>query len=138
MKRIAATLTAVFFPVCTWADGTIKSKIVDRENHSVTEIIADTKGRVQKKTQFFFDDNNWAKGAIHFDAKDGVRYKEVFKRDGKGLVLQTWLYSAEDKVLGHREFQYDAKRKVVRVDDYDAASRLIPAGQRPLPGQGRR
>ena len=138
MKRTAATFTAIFLPLCAWADGTIKSKIIDRSNHSVTEIIADTKGRVQKKTQFFFDDNNWAKGAIHFDAKDGIRYKEVFKRDGKGQMVQTWLYSAEDKVLGHRDFQYDAKGKAVKVDDFDATGRLIPPSQRALPGKGRR
>lgn len=138
VKRIAASIIAVFLPLCAGADGTIKSKVLDRETNSSTEIIADTKGRVQKKTQFFFDNNNWAKGAIHFDAKDGIRYKEVFKRDGKGLVLQSWFYSPEDKILGHRDFHYDAKGKAVKVDDYDAAGRLIPAGQRPQPKQGRR
>ena len=138
MKRIAATLAAALLPLCAWADGTIKSSIKDSETNSVTEIIADTKGRVLKKTQFFFDDRKLVKGAIHFDAKGGVRYKEVFKNDGKSVVLQTWLYSAEDKVLGHRNFQYDAKGKVVKVDDFDATGRLLPAGQRALPGQGRR
>jgi hypothetical protein len=108
-------------------DDTIKSKVVDAETHSVIETIADTKGRILKKTRFYFDEHNWAKSAVHYDTKGAVRYKESFKRNSAGKVLEAWLYSAENKLLGKRIYHYDPSGKVARIDDYDAAGQPIKA-----------
>lgn len=115
------------------AQGTIKSKVVDNEEHSVTETIADTKGRIIKKTRFFFDQNNWSRGAIHFTPKDEVKYKEVFKRDSGGRLTETRLFDKDDKPLGRRIYQYDGGGKLLRIDDYDASGNQISPARRAEP-----
>ena len=129
--RVFLLLFAFTLPAS--AEDTIKSKVVDPDNHSVTETLADTKGRIIKKTRFFFDDNNWSKGAIHFGEKDVVKYKEVFKRDAGGRLLETRLFDKDDKSLGKRVCQYDGSGKLLRIDDYDAADRLLTPAQRAVP-----
>jgi hypothetical protein len=132
-------LVALLVPLCAAvADDTIKSKVVDAENHTMTETIADTKGRVIKKTRFFFDDNNWSKGAIHFDPKDEVKYKEVFKRDSTGRLLETRLFDKDDKSLGKRVCQYDSNGKLLRIDDYNAAGQLLSIPPRAVPVKKKR
>jgi hypothetical protein len=120
------------------AEDTIKSKVVDPENNSVTETISDTKGRIIKKTRFFFDANNWSKGAIHFTTKDEVKYKEVFKRDGTGRILEAHLFDKDDKKLGRRIYHYDAAGKIMRIDDYDAGGRLLAPARRAEPVRKKR
>ena len=132
MKTAIAIFAAALLPLVAPAEDTIKSKVVDAENHSMTETIADSHGKILKKTQFFFDDDNWTKMAIHFDMKDQIRYKEVFKRNGK-LVLESWLYSKDDKVLGHRAFQYDGSGNVTHIDDYNANNQLLTPAPRAVP-----
>ncbi len=134
--RVFLLLFACTLPAS--AEDTIKSKVVDAENHSVTETLADTKGRIIKKTRFFFDDNNWSKGAIHFGEKDVVKYKEVFKRDASGRLLETRLFDKDDKSLGKRVCQYDSGGKLLRIDDYDAAGQLLTPAQRALPVKRKR
>jgi hypothetical protein len=114
-------------------DVTFKSKVIDPENNSVTEIIADSKGKILKKTTFFFDENNWSKSAIHYGKDGKVRYKEVMQRDEAGRILTTWLYSSNDKVLGKRTFKYNADGTVADIKDFDAEGRpiaraVLPAG----------
>lgn len=121
-----------------WAEATIKSKVVDAENHSVTETLADSKGRIIKKTRFFFDTNNWSKGAIHFTTKDEVKYKEVFKRDASGRLLETRLFDKDDKSLGKRVCQYDGGGTLIRIDDFDASGRPIVPARRAEPVRKKR
>ena len=135
--ELRAFLT-LFLAASAFAEDTIKSKVIDAETHSVTETIADTKGRILKKTRFFFDDNNWSRGAIHFDPKGDVKYKEVFKRDSSGRILEARLFSKADQSLGRRVYQYDASGTLQRIDDYDAAGRLIPQAQRAVPVKKKR
>ena len=134
--RVPFVLAALV--VSAAAEDTIKSKVIDAENHAVTETVADTKGRVLKKTKFFFDANNWSKGAIHFDAKDNIKYKEIFKRDTAGKILEARLFSKDDQPLGRRAYQYDASGALLRIDDYDASDRLIPQTQRAVPVKKKR
>lgn len=128
-----ASLCVLVLSLSAAAQDTIKSKVVDNENHTVTETIADQKGRIIKKTRFFFDDNNWTKGAIHFDPKDDVKYKEVFKRDATGRLLETRLFDKDDKSLGKRVCHYDTNGKLSRIDDYNAAGQLLSAPPRAVP-----
>jgi hypothetical protein len=132
MLRIAAGLL-VFAAWTASGEDTIKSKVVDAETQSVTETISDTKGRIIKKTRFFFDANNWSKGAIHFTTKDEVKYKEVFKRDASGRLLEAHLFDKDDRKLGKRLYQYDASGKLLRIDDYDAKGQAILPARRAEP-----
>ncbi len=125
--KVSALLLAASLPAL--GEDTIKSKVIDAETHSMTETIADTKGRVLKKTRFFFDEKNWSKGAVHFDAAGNVRYKELFRRDGTGRVLEARLFSKDDKPLGKRVYNYDGAGQVARIDDYDANGQLIAKEQ---------
>lgn len=121
-----------------FAEDTIKSKVVDAENHTMTETIADKKGRIIKKTRFFFDANNWSKGAIHFTTKDEVKYKEVFKRDTAGKILEARLFDKNDKSLGKRVYHYDDRGTIVRIDDYDASGRQLTPARRAEPVKKKR
>lgn len=138
MNLLRATLLALFATPAFCADNTIKSKVVDPENNSVTETISDAKGRIIKKTRFFFDANNWSKGAIHFTTKDEVKYKEVFKRDASGRILEAHLFDKDDKKLGKRIYHYDAGGTLVRIDDYDAAGQLMTPARRAEPARKKR
>jgi len=135
---VAAALIAT--PWLATADSTIKSKVVDDDARSVTETISDSHGKLQKKTVLFFgtndwyDKNNWSTGAVHYNTDNTIRYKETYQRDASGVMLQTWLYSKDDKILGHRVFHYDAKGKIERVDDYDANGNiLVPVAPKATP-----
>jgi hypothetical protein len=125
--RVSAALLALS-TLPAFGEATIKSKIVDAETQSLTETISDTKGRIIKKTRFFFDEHNWSKGAIHFTTKDEVKYKEVFKRDSSGRLLEAHLFDKDDRKLGKRIYHYDGAGKLLRIDDYDARGQaLVPA-----------
>lgn len=126
------------FAGAAFAEDTIKSKVVDAENHTVTETIADKKGRIIKKTRFFFDENNWSKGAIHFTTKDEVKYKEVFKRDAGGKILEARLFDKDDKSLGKRVYNYDQAGTLIRIDDFDATGRQIVPARRAEPVKKKR
>ncbi len=106
-------------------DVTFKSKVIDPETNGVTETIADSKGKILKKTTFYFDENNWSKSAIHYDLKGNVRYKEVYKRDASGRVIESWIYSKDDKVLGRNTFTYNADGTTADVKSFDAQGRPI-------------
>jgi hypothetical protein len=141
-RLIAAAVIAV--PWLARADSTIKSKVLDDDARSVTETISDSHGKLQKKTVLFFTTNdwyaksNWSTGAVHYNADNTIRYKETYQRDASGVMQQTWLYSKDDKVLGHRVFHYDAKGKIERVDDYDANGNvLVPVAPKAPASPGR-
>jgi len=108
------------------ADGSRATTITDREAHTATETVADAGGKVMRKTLFTLDEAGQSTGAIHYDAKNNIRYKESYKRDAAGQISAAYLYSAGDKLLGHRTFVYGTKGEVVQIDDYDAAGKLIP------------
>lgn len=108
------------------ADGSKATIITDREEKTATETVTDAGGKVMRKTLFTLDDAGQSTGAIHYDAKGNVRYKEAYKRDAGGQISASYLYSKEDKLLGHRTFVYGSKGEVMQIDDYDAAGKLIP------------
>jgi hypothetical protein len=137
-RLIALALSAV--PWLASADSTIKSRVADDDARSVTETISDSRGKLQKKTVLYFatsdweNKSNWSTGAVHYNPDNTIRYKETYQRDANGVMLQTWLYSKDDKILGHRVFHYDAKGKIERVDDFDANGNvLVPAPPKAAP-----
>jgi hypothetical protein len=136
VKILLSLLALSFVPAALAKEATIKSKIVDAATNSVTEIVSDSKGKIIKKTVFYFDVNNWTTGAVHYDTSGKVKYKESYKRNAAGQMTESYLYSPEDKLLGHRTFAYSGKS--VQIDDYDAAGRLIPKANPPAATTGKK
>ncbi|MEQ1862192.1 MAG: hypothetical protein ABMA13_19930 [Chthoniobacteraceae bacterium] len=120
------------------ADGSRATTITDLEERTATETVTDAGGKLMRKTIFTLDASGASTGAIHYDAKNNIRYKESYKRDGAGQISASYLYSKDDRLLGHRVFQYDGKGAVAQIDDYDAAGKLIPKAATPAPGKKRR
>lgn len=108
------------------ADGSHATTITDREAQTATETVTTASGKMIRKTLYTLDPDGATVGAIHYDNKGNVRYKEAFKRDGTGQISASYLYSPADKLLGHRTFLYGSKGEVIQIDDYDASGRLIP------------
>ncbi|HET6409063.1 MAG TPA: hypothetical protein VFG14_14340 [Chthoniobacteraceae bacterium] len=118
-------------------DGSKATNIVNPDKREATETVTDASGKVTKKTWFSLDERDFTTGAVHYDAKGNIRYKEAFKRDGADRITATYLYSKNDQLLGHRIFNYDAKGNITGIDDYDAKGNLIPANN-PTQGKSKR
>jgi hypothetical protein len=108
-------------------DGSKATNIVNPDKREATETVTDAAGKVLRKTWFSLDERDFTTGAVHYDAKGGIRYKEAYKRDGLDRITATYLYSKNDQLLGHRIFNYDGKGNVTNIEDYDAQGNLIPA-----------
>lgn len=108
------------------ADGSRATTITDPDQQTATETITDAGGKVMRKTLFTLDATGATTGAIHYDNKGNIRYKESYKRDVTGKIASSYLYSKDDRLLGYRSFVYDSKGNTVQIDDYDAAGKLIP------------
>jgi hypothetical protein len=119
-------------------DGSRKTNIVDPDKREAVETVTDAAGKLLRKTLFTLDERDLTTGAIHYDNKNAVRYKEAYKRDGADRISETYLYSPGDKLLGRRVFTYDGKGNVAQVDDYDAAGNLMAKPATPAPGRGSR
>lgn len=109
------------------ADGTQAVNIVDPDKREATETVTDSAGKVLKKTWFSLDERDFTTGAVHYDAKGNIRFKESYKRDGADRIAATYFYSKDDRYLGYRVFNYDGRGNVTAVQDYDAKGTLIPA-----------
>lgn len=128
---VAQDAPVVRATVRTLADGSKATIITDREARTATETVTDAGDKVMRKTLFTLDDAGQSTGAIHYDAKGNVRYKEAYKRDAAGQIAASYLYSKDDKLLGHRTFVYGGKGEVLQIDDFDAAGKLIPKATPP-------
>jgi antitoxin component YwqK of YwqJK toxin-antitoxin module len=102
------------------ADGSRETKIVNPDKREATETVTDSSGKVMKKTWYSLDERDFTTGAVHYDAKGNIRYKESYKRDGADRITATYLYSKNDQLLGHRIFNYDGNGKITSIDDYDS------------------
>jgi hypothetical protein len=108
-------------------DGSKAVNIVDPDKREATETVTDSAGKTLKKTWFSLDERDFTTGAVHYDAKGNIRFKESYKRDGADRITATYFYSKDDKYLGYRVFNYDGKGNIVNYDDYDAKGNLIPS-----------
>jgi hypothetical protein len=115
-------------------DGTTLTMITNPETHTREETIAQTNGKVLRKTVFALNEQNFATGATHYDGKENVRYKEVYSFDAEGRITESKLFASDGRPLGRRVFIYDTGTKgQARVEDYDANGRLIPPTARAVP-----
>src|SRR5690606_23873108 len=96
--------------------------------------IADSSGKVLRKTLYTLDERNVRTGAIHYDQKDNIRYKEAYKRDFENRDVETWQYSEDDRHLGQR-LDIDNATGVGQVIDYDANGGQIVQQEPARPGR---
>lgn len=107
-------------------DGSRATNVVNYEKREAVETVTDAGGKMMRKTWFSLDARDFTTGAIHYDAKGNIRYKESFKRDAADRISETYIYDKEDRLLGHSTFIYDGNGKVIQSDDFDAKGNLIP------------
>jgi hypothetical protein len=108
-----------------YLEGGMKSStVVDPESRTAVETLMDSKDRVLKKTTFLLDERNLALGAIHYDAKGNIRYKETFARDPAGHVVEAKFTGPEGQPLGRRVFNFNGDKLIGGVD-YDANGQVI-------------
>jgi hypothetical protein len=119
-------------------DGTQVTLVTDPSKRIATETHSTTGGKVLKKILFTLDEIGATTGAIHYDAAGKIRYKEAYKRNGAGQIAATYLYSASDRLLGHRTFIYDHQGNPTQIDDFDAKGNLIRKAATPAPSRRRR
>jgi hypothetical protein len=108
-----------------YLEGGMKSStVVDPEARTAVETLTNSKDQVLKKTTFLLDERNFAIGAIHYDGKGNIRYKETFARDLAGNVVEAKFTSADGQPLGRRVFNFNGNKLVGGVD-YDANGNVI-------------
>ena len=111
-------------------DGMMATTVVNPDTRTSEETIAQPDGKVLSKTIYFLNSQNFAKGATHLDGKGKVRYKESFKFDYAGRIMESTLFAADNRPLGRRVFVYEGKTKA-RIEDYDVKGNLVSAGKKP-------
>lgn len=110
-------------------DGSTQTTVTNPDTHTREETIAQTNGKVIRKTLFTLNEQDFATGATHFDSQGKVRYKEVYSFDSTGRISEAKIYSADNQPLGKRAFIYDGKvQNQARIVDYDANGNLIAPG----------
>lgn len=110
-------------------DGSTLTTVTNPDARTREETIAETSGKVRSKTIYFLNEQNFATGATHLDAKGKVRYKETYLFDYAGRITESKLYAADDRPLGRRVFVYEGKTQA-RIEDYDASGNLLTPAAR--------
>lgn len=110
-----------------WEDGSKSTTIVDPDQRTAEETVTSAAGKVIRKITYLLDERNFALGAIHYDAKGTVHYKETYTRDAADHVIESAYTGADGHALGRRVFVYRGD-KLAGVEDYDAqGNRIVPA-----------
>ena len=122
-------------------DGTMATTVLNPDTRTSEETITEAgtdqrPGKVLSKTVYFLNEQNFAKGATHLDAKGNVRYKESYKFDYSGKIMEATLFGPNNEPLGRRVFVYEGKAQPVRVEDYDANGNLLSGGRKAGPARG--
>jgi hypothetical protein len=125
LARGQSASSATIKATTKYLDGGWKSStVVDAEARTAIETLTNSKDQVMQKTTFLLDEKNLALGAIHYDGKGNVRYKETFARDLAGHVVEAKFTSADGRPLGRRVFNFNGDKFVGGVD-YDANDQVI-------------
>jgi len=114
-----------------WEDGSKSTTIVDPDQRTAEETVTNAKGKVLRKVTYLLDERNLALGAIHYDQKGSVHYKETYTRDAADHIVEAAYSGADGRALGKRIFVYRGD-KLSGVEDYDAqGNRIAPAQTSP-------
>jgi hypothetical protein len=115
----AIKATTLVFP-----DRSTATTITDPEKHTSEETVRDAAGRILRRTVYPLNDRNFARGAIHYDAKGVVVYKEVYVFDYAGRITESKLFTKDNQPKGKLVFVYEGENKA-RIEDYDEFGNLI-------------
>ena len=145
MKTCALLFALAFLPLAARAQGTIQAtshlrpdgttltSVTNPDTMTKEDTITDQGGKMLGKTVYFLNQQNFAKGATHLDGQGKVRYKESYKYDYSGKIMEATLFGPNNEPLGRRVFVYEGKAQPVRVEDYDANGSLLTGGRKPGP-----
>jgi len=111
-----------------WEDGSKSTTIVDPDQRTAEETVTNAAGKTLRKITYLLDERNFALGAIHYDAKGGIRYKETYTRDAADHVIESAYAGPDGRALGRRVFVYRGD-KLTGVEDYDAQGNKITPAQ---------
>jgi hypothetical protein len=116
-----------------YPDRSTATTVTDPEKHTSEETVRDASGKILRRTVFPLNDRNFARGAIHYDAKGVVVYKEVYVFDYAGRITESKLFTKDNQPKGKRVFVYEGDNKA-RIEDYDEFGNFItppnPKGQK--------
>jgi hypothetical protein len=115
-----------------YPDKSTATMVTDPEKRTSEETVRDAAGKILRRTVFPLNDRNFARGAIHYDAKGVVVYKEVYVFDYAGRIIESKLFTKDNQPKGKRVFVYESDNKA-RIEDYDEFGTLIT-----LPNKGRK
>jgi len=108
-----------------YPDHSTATTVTDPEKRTTVETVRDASGRVMRRTVFPLNDQNFARGAIHYNAKGVVIYKEVYVFDFDGRIVESKLFTKDNQPKGKRVFVYDGGTTKARIEDYDEFGNLI-------------
>jgi hypothetical protein len=107
-------------------DKTTATMVTDPEKHTTEETVRDAAGKILRRTVFPLNDQNFARGAIHYDAKGVVIYKELYVFDFTGRITESKLFTKDNQPKGKRVYVYVGDNNTLqRIEDYDEFGNLI-------------
>ena len=107
-----------------YPDGSTSTTITDPDKRTAEDVVRDAGGKMIRRTVHPLNDQDFARGAIHYNAKNEVTYKEIYVFDASGRIIESKLFTKDNQPKGKLVFIYEGKSKA-RIEDYDEYGRLI-------------
>jgi hypothetical protein len=99
--------------------------VTDPEKHSCEETLRDAAGKTMRRTVYPLNDQNIRRGALHYDAKGVLVYKEVYVYDYTGRITESKLFTKDNQPKGKLVYVYEGDSTKARIEDYDEFGNLI-------------
>ena len=91
----------------------------------------DSAGKIMYRTVYPLNDQNMRRGALHYDAKGVLVYKELYVYDYAGRIIESKLFTKDNRPKGKLVFVFDSNNNNARIEDYDEYGNLItPKGRK--------
>ena len=107
-----------------YPDGSTSTTVTDPDKRTSEEVVRDAGGKMIRRTVHPLNDQDFARGAIHYNAKNEVTYKEIYVFDASGRIIESKLFTKDNQPKGKLVFIYEGNAKA-RIEDYDEYGRLI-------------
>ena len=112
-------------------DKSTSTLVTDPEKHTCEETMRDSAGKIMHRTVYPLNDQNMRRGALHYDAKGVLVYKEVYVYDYAGRIIESKLFTKDNQPKGKLVFVFDSNNNNARIEDYDEYGNLItPKGRK--------
>jgi hypothetical protein len=125
------TYAAIKETVRRFPDKSTSTLVTDPEKHSCEETMRDSAGKIMYRTVYPLNDQNMRRGALHYDAKGVLVYKELYVYDYAGRIIESKLFTKDNRPKGKLVFVFDSNNNNARIEDYDEYGNLItPKGRK--------